>query len=220
MGRIRTFKPDFSFDVELSRLSEQVRLFYLLSWAHMDKAGRAEDNPEKLRALIYPYHPKIDANKLLDQLHPKFVLRYQVDDICYLQVMNWNKHQRPHHTEPSSTIPAPKDGETTVRQRLSDGEEPEGKEGKGRERKGMDKCADAQFAKPDLEQITAYCQERRNRVDPERFLDHYIANGWRVGKVPMRDWKAAVRTWEKNAQDQPRPASKPAVDPVWKDVGL
>ena len=45
--------------------------------------------------------------------------------------------------------------------------------------------------------MKAYCNERGNRVDPERFIDYYISNGWKVGKNPMKDWKAAVRTWER-----------------------
>lgn len=52
------------------------------------------------------------------------------------------------------------------------------------------------FQKPTLEEVKAYCAERKNTVDPVRFLDYYEANGWRVGKNPMKDWKAAVRTWE------------------------
>jgi hypothetical protein len=50
---------------------------------------------------------------------------------------------------------------------------------------------------PTLEDVKAYCNERGNRVDPERFIDYYTANGWKVGKNPMKDWKAAVRTWER-----------------------
>lgn len=53
------------------------------------------------------------------------------------------------------------------------------------------------FAPPTLEEVTAYCRERGNGVDPQRFIDHYTANGWKVGKNTMKDWKAAVRTWEK-----------------------
>lgn len=54
------------------------------------------------------------------------------------------------------------------------------------------------FAKPTLEEVTAYCIERRNGIDPQQWYDHYEANGWRVGRNPMRDWRAAVRTWERN----------------------
>jgi len=46
--------------------------------------------------------------------------------------------------------------------------------------------------------VKAYCLERSNTVDPQLWMDHYTANGWKVGKNPMKDWKAAVRTWEKS----------------------
>ena len=52
------------------------------------------------------------------------------------------------------------------------------------------------FAPPTLDDVTAYCAERGNGIDPQRFIDYYQSNGWKVGKNPMRDWKAAVRNWE------------------------
>ena len=54
------------------------------------------------------------------------------------------------------------------------------------------------FIPPSLEEVKAYCKERENRVDPERFIAFYTSNGWRVGKNPMKNWKAAVINWEKN----------------------
>ena len=75
------------------------------------------------------------------------------------------------------------------------------------ERKQPDKPAESssqkskRFVKPTLEEIKAYCQSRQNGVDAERFYDYYESNGWRVGKSPMRDWKAAVRTWERNERN-------------------
>ena len=54
------------------------------------------------------------------------------------------------------------------------------------------------FNVPTVEEVKAYCTERRNNVDAEHFVSHYTANGWKVGKNPMKDWKAAVRTWERN----------------------
>ena len=53
------------------------------------------------------------------------------------------------------------------------------------------------FAKPTIDDVKAYCQERNNGVDAEKWFDYYSANGWKVGKNPMKDWKAAVRTWER-----------------------
>lgn len=54
------------------------------------------------------------------------------------------------------------------------------------------------FVPPTLEEVQAYCYERNNDVDAERFIDYYTSNGWLVGKNKMKDWKAAVRTWERN----------------------
>ena len=54
------------------------------------------------------------------------------------------------------------------------------------------------FARPTLDDVKAYCQERGNNVDPEKWFNYYSANGWKVGKNPMKDWKAAVRTWERS----------------------
>ena len=54
------------------------------------------------------------------------------------------------------------------------------------------------FTKPSLEEIKAYCQERKNTVIPDSFFDHYESNGWKVGKNAMKDWKATIRKWERN----------------------
>lgn len=62
--------------------------------------------------------------------------------------------------------------------------------------------AQKRFKPPDLEQVMQYCRERNNRVDPEKFINHYTSNGWKVGRNPMKDWKAAVRNWEKNDGQQ------------------
>ena len=64
------------------------------------------------------------------------------------------------------------------------------------------------FVKPTIEEVAAYCRERGNTIDPEAFIDHYESSGWIVGRSPMKDWKAAVRTWEKRRDIRPA-SSKP-----------
>ena len=54
------------------------------------------------------------------------------------------------------------------------------------------------FTPPTLEEVQAYCMERNNNVDAQHFVDYYTSNGWQVGKNKMKDWKAAIRTWERN----------------------
>jgi hypothetical protein len=61
----------------------------------------------------------------------------------------------------------------------------------------------SKFIPPSLDEVKSYCQERNNKVDPEKFFYHYEANGWVQGKAgkPIKNWKAAVHTWEKNEFD-------------------
>ena len=54
----------------------------------------------------------------------------------------------------------------------------------------------SRFSPPSVEDVTAYCRERKNGVDPQKFIDFYTAKGWMIGPNPMKDWKASVRTWE------------------------
>lgn len=63
------------------------------------------------------------------------------------------------------------------------------------------------FTPPSLEEVRQYCLERGKGVDPEAWYDHYTANGWKVGKNAMKDWRAAVRQWERS---EFRTAGKPA----------
>lgn len=60
------------------------------------------------------------------------------------------------------------------------------------------------FIPPTADQVREYCVERGNNVDPNRFVDFYTAKGWIVGKSKMKDWKAAVRTWEKDSIESPK----------------
>jgi hypothetical protein len=62
----------------------------------------------------------------------------------------------------------------------------------------------SRFTPPSLAEVAAYCLERGRGVDPARWMDHYESNGWRVGRNPMKSWKAAVRKWEGSEYDKGR----------------
>lgn len=116
MARIRYIKPDFFKDEDLAELPYEARLFFAGMWCHADKAGRLEDRPARLKAEIFPYDAKFDANRALEILaNPKkhspngrpFVIRYAIDGDRFIQIVAWEKHQKPHHTEAESVIPPP-----------------------------------------------------------------------------------------------------------------
>lgn len=58
------------------------------------------------------------------------------------------------------------------------------------------------FTPPTVDEVAAYCRERGNAVDAQRFVDFYTASGWMRGKTPVKDWKACVRTWEQNNDER------------------
>ena len=65
------------------------------------------------------------------------------------------------------------------------------------------------FTPPNIQDVRAYCKERGNKVDPENFWDFYQSKNWMIGKNKMKDWKAAVRTWEKDRQPAPKAQTLP-----------
>jgi len=82
----------------------------------------------------------------------------------------------------------------------SKGEKSKGEKSKGEKSKGNE---NKQFTPPSVEQVREYCQQRENSVDAERFVNFYSSKGWMIGSNKMKDWKAAVRTWErKNGENK------------------
>jgi len=125
MARIRYLKPDFFKDEDIKELSFEARLFYQGLWIQADREGRGEDRPERLKIEIMPYD-EVDAEEIMRLLahHKKngkrpFIVRYEIDGEKYYQIINWQKHQRPHKTERESDIPPPPKELLTVKQPLN-----------------------------------------------------------------------------------------------------
>lgn len=107
MARSRNIKPAFFTNDSLAECQPLARLLFIGLWTIADREGRLEDRPKKIKAEILPYD-NIDCDFLLHELHENgFIIRYCADDISYIQVVNFVKHQNPHMKEGESTIPAP-----------------------------------------------------------------------------------------------------------------
>ena len=102
------------------------------------------------------------------------------------------KPEEPNKTQQNPTKPNSRDSDSDTE--IDSEIEPEIGIDSERLRSGESK---KRFRPPTVEEVEAYCIERNNKVDAERFVDFYASNGWRVGKNPMKDWKAAVRNWER-----------------------
>ena len=110
-----------------------------------------------------------------------------------ITVENYNIYQHvSEKTDSKRTADGKADGQQTDRQTV--GQTDTTKEGKRRLKKVNNNIP------PSVEEVRAYCQERKNNVNPEAFIDFYDSKGWYVGKNKMTDWRAAVRNWERSSR--------------------
>lgn len=72
------------------------------------------------------------------------------------------------------------------------------KEKEGNKKESINIVPLKRFVPPTEDEVALYCLERKNHVNAQKFIDYYSSNGWKVGRNPMKDWKAAVRTWERS----------------------
>lgn len=108
------------------------------------------------------------------------------------------KNKQPIANDGKAILPLTDDGKNGYnKDKEKDKEKNKEKEKRKKESVGdKSPTARAYFVPPSVEDVAEYCRERRNSVDPQRFVDFYAAKGWMVGKNKMKDWKACVRTWE------------------------
>jgi hypothetical protein len=115
-----------------------------------------------------------------------------------ITICNYDKYQNPHNYElpnenpirlPTDSRPTP-DGGLSINKNVKNDKNDKNKR----------KYIKEKFSIPTIEQVSEYCRERNNEIDPERFVDFYTSKNWMIGKNKMKDWKAAIRTWEKNSK--------------------
>lgn len=122
MARARNIKPGFFKSYELADLGPECQLLFAGLWCLADRAGRLEDKPRYIKAEVFPYY-ECDVDEALDMLASSgFVRRYEVDGVDVVEILNFLKHQSPHHTEKASGLPAfPGENEPPVKSPCEDG---------------------------------------------------------------------------------------------------
>ena len=110
MARIRTIQPTFARSPSMKRVSRDARLLFVLLWTVVDDEGRCHADPDDLAQVLFP--EDFDAPRYmhgwLDELENEGCIeRYEVDEIDYLRVRNWHRHQRVYHPTRSYLPPPP-----------------------------------------------------------------------------------------------------------------
>lgn len=108
MARARNIKPAFFANEYLADLPFHTRLMFIGLWTLADREGRFEDRPRRIKIQLFPLDDGLDIDLMLSELSKSgFLIRYEAAGIRYCQIVNFTKHQMPHHKEAASEIPPP-----------------------------------------------------------------------------------------------------------------
>lgn len=110
---------------------------------------------------------------------------------------------KPNQTEPNETKPNQIEPNRTKPNQTEPNRAMTKEKDKEEDNKTKTKTCDRRFTPPTRDEVAAYIAEKGYHVDPDRWMAYYESNGWRVGRNPMKDWRAAVVTWERNGIDAP-----------------
>ncbi len=120
--RARNLKPGFFENEDLAELPFEGRLLFAGLWLLVDREGRMEDRPKRIKGKIFPFD-SVDVDKLLRQLAEyNFIIRYEISGQSYIQVSSFSKHQSPHWQEKPSLIPPPNGYKSEINPSLNDGQ--------------------------------------------------------------------------------------------------
>lgn len=106
MARARNIKPSLFKNELLGVADPMLTILFTSLWCLADREGRLEDRPLRIRAETFPYRDNLDINGYLTELSRLgFIHRYEVDGVAVIQIVSFEKHQHPHHTEKKSDLP-------------------------------------------------------------------------------------------------------------------
>lgn len=213
MARIRTIKPEFWSHPVMSKEPAEVRLLAIALLNLADDEGYFLATPALVRSFAFPLdEDSTNARRGLARLSDVgwIVVREHPSHGPVGVVVNFAKHQRIDRPSPSRIKVYHVDESSTNPRRILDdqstldqGAREQGNKGTGNGKAETPRSA--RFVPPSLDEVAEYCAERGQGVDPERWMNFYESNGWKVGKNSMKDWRAAVRTWEKNGFQTNKP---------------
>lgn len=184
---------------EFISLPSSAQALYL----HLNMGADDDGFNNQVQLAMYKAHASVDDVKIL--LAKRYIIQFESGVIVIKHWRLSNAIRKDRYTPTSyqeefKRLGLKVNGSYTVAKWLPDGCQmvAVGKDSIGKVSEGKDKDKTKRFTPPTLDEVKAYCEERKNNVSAERFIDYYTSNGWMVGRNKMKDWKACVRSWEKN----------------------
>jgi hypothetical protein len=219
MARIRTIKPEFFTSEQIVECSTSARLLFVGLWCFSDDGGVHPASIKRLKMEVFPGDTLTDEaiQQMIDELLTHgLIVEFEAESQRFWHVSGWDRHQK--IDRPTEKYPRPDGQNSTIIRRVldersttpRDGMEWNGMDNKysgpqavgvspadpEKETKQNQNPKPSRFQKPTLDEIKEYCRDIDAKINPQEFIDHYESNGWKVGKNPMKDWRAAVRNWK------------------------
>jgi hypothetical protein len=225
--RIRTIKPEFWESESLGKVSREARLLFIGLFSCCDDTGRARASSRLLASRLFPYDD--DAFKKLPawmaELENEGCVRiYQVDGEAYLDIPKWRNHQK--IDKPSaSKLPAfedARDGSRDFEKNSLGTGNREMEQGEEWDSQGAEpetpKTPRSRFTPPTREELNLEAEKiGLPSTEVDKFVAHYGANGWRVGKNPMKSWPHALAGWVSRWKEHQGSFSSKAQSPTKPD---
>lgn len=202
----RIIKESICYSDDIDKLTAFEETVFYRMIVRADDYGRLDARPSFLKSMLFVTKQGITEKNVQDAVLKMasvgLVRLYEVDGKPFLSFPKWDLHQRVRNSKEKYPAP-PENTDCGVSPQVaaSCGELPRvaaliQSESNPNPNPKESVSRATRFTPPTVEEVAAYCLERKNHVDPQRFVDFYAAKGWMVGKNRMKDWKAAVRTWE------------------------
>ena len=202
----RILKESICTSENVDRLSAFQETFFYRLIVNCDDFGRMDARPKILASRLFPLK-EIRSNQIEDALRAltsaELVILYEVDGKPFLQMKTWDRHQQVRAKK--SKYPSPEEG--ICNQLISDDSKclrnPIQSNIESNPIRNTNTVPQKRYTPPTIEEVADYCRERGNGIDAEYFVKYYESQGWKKNNgQPVKDWKAAVITWEKHNKER------------------
>ena len=213
-------KKEVLEDPKIGKLSYTAKWLFIGLWIIADDEGYLQNEPDWIKIKCFPYDSNLEINKVLKELFG-FNLISQNNGV--IKIKNFLKHQIINRPTESELCNLYRQNSSTTHGDVIDNSVPNIKEVNIIEsniNESKYKGKRELFVKPLKTEIIDYINEKQLKVDCETFLDYYESNGWKIGKVPMKDWKATLRNWDRKTKEVKKPFKNEFLEELQKGQSI